>query len=63
MSVTPYFRIPPARAKKMLGRVEQAVARWREVGMTLGMTRHELESFEDAFEHAERDHARRLAAT
>lgn len=60
MSVTAYFRIAKARAKVILGEVEAAVATWREEGRALGMTGGELESFADAFEHAERQAARRV---
>jgi serine/threonine-protein kinase HipA len=43
-----------------LRRVEQAVAKWRDVGRTLGMTTQELDEFADAFEHEERDAARQV---
>lgn len=59
MSVTPYFRIADARAKAVLAEVEAAVATWREEGRTLGLAGADLESFSDAFEHAEREAARR----
>lgn len=61
MSVAPYFRIAKARSRVILGQVEAAVARWRREGRALGMTVAELEPFAEAFEHAERDAARRLA--
>src|SRR5262249_8392724 len=32
MSVAPYFRLAPARAKQILGEVARAVAGWRRVG-------------------------------
>jgi serine/threonine-protein kinase HipA len=54
MSVTAYFRILPGRAKTILSEVEEAVATWRDEGRALGMTAAEVESFSDAFEHAER---------
>ena len=60
MSVTPYFRIADARAKAVLGEVEAAVATWREEGRALGLAGADLESFADAFEHAEREAARRM---
>ncbi|MBV9990779.1 MAG: type II toxin-antitoxin system HipA family toxin [Alphaproteobacteria bacterium] len=59
MSVTPYFRISPARAKEILAAVLGAVADWRGTGRRLGMTDAELEPFADAFEHPEREAARR----
>jgi serine/threonine-protein kinase HipA len=63
LSVIPYFRIPPARARAILGKVERAVARWREVGVEIGMTPDELEAFADAFEHPEREAAHREASS
>ncbi len=59
MSVTPYFRITKPRAKDILGQVEAAVAQWREQGRALGVTDVELDQFADAFEHQEREAARR----
>jgi serine/threonine-protein kinase HipA len=58
-SVIAYFRIPLARAKEMLGRVERAVSSWRDQGRALGMTDRELEPFAEAFEHPERTAAKR----
>jgi len=58
MSVLPYFRIAPPRARQMLREVEQAVSRWRYAGRGLGMTTQELDQFADAFEHEERAAAR-----
>src|ERR1700690_216422 len=43
MSVAPYFKIPRARAKKVVTQVERVVARWRAEGRSLGMTNVELE--------------------
>lgn len=60
MSVVPYFRIQSKRAKTILREVEQAVDGWRERGRALGMTSNELESFADAFEHAERAAAKKV---
>jgi len=60
MSVIAYFRIPKARATAILADVEGAVAKWREAGLALGMTQAELDQFADAFEHQERDAARRV---
>ena len=58
LSVIAYFRIPPARAKEILGETERAVAGWRNTGQALGMTQRELEQFAEAFEHPERQAAR-----
>ena len=60
LSVIPYFRITPARAREMLKHVEAAVAEWRQVGRALGMTPNELDQFADAFEHKERSVAQRI---
>ena len=63
MSVIAYFRIPLERAKTILKDVESAVSTWRDAGHTLGMSAFELEQFADAFEHQERDAARRVIAS
>jgi serine/threonine-protein kinase HipA len=62
MSVTSYFRIPPRRAREILRRVDDVVARWRTVGRTVGMSAKELDQFVEAFEHAERKAARKATA-
>lgn len=54
MSVTPYFRIAIARAREIVAEVDRAVAGWREVGRSLGMTPRDLDQFAPAFEHSER---------
>lgn len=59
MSVTPYFRIANARAKAVLAEVEAAVSTWRQEGRALGMGCADLDSFADAFEHPEREAAKR----
>ena len=58
LSVIAYFRIPPARAKEILGEIERAIANWRDEGQALGMTHREIEQFADAFEHPQRQAAR-----
>lgn len=58
MSVLPYFRIPPVRAREILREVERAVSQWRAVGRGLGMNTAELEQFAEAFEHDQRAAAR-----
>ena len=58
LSVIAYFRIPPARAREILGEVERAISGWRDTGKAFGMTDRELEPFADAFEHPERKAAR-----
>lgn len=60
MSVAPYFRIARERAGRIVLEVEASVARWREEGKDLGMSNAELDPFADAFEHDERDVARKV---
>jgi serine/threonine-protein kinase HipA len=62
MSIAPYFRISLARAKQMLSRIENAVAGWRDLGRTLGMSEVELDQLVEAFEHPQRLAARRAMA-
>jgi serine/threonine-protein kinase HipA len=59
VSAIAYFRIAAARAREILRDVERAVAQWRPVGRSLGMTTQELDQFAEAFEHDERSAARR----
>ncbi|HEY8509134.1 MAG TPA: HipA domain-containing protein [Steroidobacteraceae bacterium] len=60
LSIAPYCRITPARAREILRQVEQAVSRWRQVGRAIGMTKPEMDEFADAFEHDERVAVRRF---
>jgi hypothetical protein len=41
--------------------MEHTLSRWREAGLVLGMTARELDQFSEAFEHPEREAARRAA--
>ena len=59
LSVLAYFQISRARAKEILSRIEHVLSKWREVGAALGMTNQELDQFADAFEHPEREAARK----
>jgi serine/threonine-protein kinase HipA len=61
LSVIPYFRISVERAREILSRMEQALSGWRESGQALGMTDRDLDKFVEAFEHPEREAARRAA--
>ncbi len=61
LSALPYFRISRTRATEILSRMEHALSQWRETGLSLGMTRQELDQFADAFEHPEREAARKAA--
>ena len=60
ISVIAYFRITDTRARQILSEVVHAVDGWRITGQSIGMSAGELESFAEAFEHGERDAARRL---
>jgi serine/threonine-protein kinase HipA len=60
MSVIAYFRIRDARAREILSEVAHAVDSWRMTGQSIGMSDEELDPFVDAFEHTERDAARKL---
>ncbi len=60
MSVAPYFRINRDTAIRILTEVERATSRWRQVGHAIGMSNRELDQFVDAFEHREREHARKM---
>jgi serine/threonine-protein kinase HipA len=60
MSVIAYFRITAARAREILSDVMHAVNGWRKTGQSIGMSDEELEPFADAFEHGERDAAKKL---
>jgi serine/threonine-protein kinase HipA len=62
LSVINYFRIPVERARGILLKLEHAIAHWRETGRALGLTERELDQFSEAFEHSERQAARRAAA-
>jgi len=61
LSVIPYFQIRAERAKEILRKMEQALSRWRKAGLALGMTERELNQFSEAFEHPEREAARRAS--
>ena len=62
LSVCSYFRISAERAREILRELEHTLSRWREAGLALGMTERELDQFSEAFEHPEREAARRVVA-
>lgn len=62
MASAAYFQIGLGRAREIVTEVEAAVQRWRHVAAALGMTKVEIEQFEDAFEHDERRAAQRIVA-
>jgi serine/threonine-protein kinase HipA len=58
-SVLKYFKISVLRAKTILGEVESAIAKWRDIGRKEAqMNENELSAFAAAFEHSERLAAR-----
>src|SRR6202789_4694921 len=59
MSAISYFRITSARAKVILSEVVHAVENWRMTGRSIGMRCGKLEPYLDAFEHGERDAAKK----
>ncbi len=61
LSVLPYFRLVRSRANAILSQIDRTLSHWRRTGLGLGMTNQELEQFADAFEHSEREAARKAA--
>ncbi len=59
MAVAAYLRISQNRAKAILAVVEAPVSEWRNEARALGMIAEDLDTFEDAFEHKEREAAQR----
>lgn len=60
MSTTAYCRIDADTARRILADVERSVSRWRKVAREVGCSERELDQFSEAFEHEERDAARRI---
>jgi len=56
-----YFGLTAARAADILREVEAAVSTWRAQARTLGCTPAETDALAEAFEHEERERARRHA--
>jgi serine/threonine-protein kinase HipA len=63
LRVAPFFRLDEDAARSALGQVEDAVAAWRQVAEALGIAKDEIARMETAFEHEEREVARRLVRT
>lgn len=61
LSSAAYFAVPLPRARKILAKVERAIAGWRAHAREIGMSEVEVEQFADAFEHPEREAARKAA--
>ena len=60
MSVADYFRLDAGDALDVLAKVARAAARWRIVAKSHGLTQHDLDAMEPAFEHAESERAQDL---
>ena len=60
LGVAEWFRLDTEEAIGVLGEVNAATARWREVGAAHGAGRSELELIEPAFEHAASRAAREM---
>lgn len=56
------FALNQEQALAIVRKVVEAILQWRAVGMSahVGMTRHELDEFAPAFEHASLDEAKHL---
>ena len=62
LGVADHFRLNSAEALDVLGDVERAAARWRDVALSHELKQPELDVMEPAFEHSEADRARGLTA-
>ena len=60
MSVAAYFRLDTSDAIEVLAMVTRAVARWRDVAQSHGLSQQDLDVMEPAFEHAQGAQARAL---
>jgi serine/threonine-protein kinase HipA len=60
MSVADYFRLDASDALNVLAKVARATTRWRTVAKSHGLTQHDLEVMQPAFEHAESERAQAL---
>jgi serine/threonine-protein kinase HipA len=60
LSVADYFRLDAGQALNVLAEVTQAVANWRRVAQTYGLTQRDQGDMEPAFEHPESEKARAL---
>lgn len=60
MSIAAYCRLEAHDAAGILAEVEAAVSEWRDTGRELGMTAADLDQYADAFEHSEREAARKI---
>jgi serine/threonine-protein kinase HipA len=60
MSVAAYFRLGTSDAIEVLAMVTRAVARWRDVAKSHGLSQQDLDVMEPAFEHTQGAQARAL---
>ena len=60
ISVAAYFRLDTSDAIEVLAMVTRAVARWRDVAKSHGLSQQDLDVMEPAFEHAQRAYAHAL---
>lgn len=60
MSVAAYFRLDTSDAIEVLAMVTRAVARWRDVAKSHGLSQQDLDVMEPAFEHAQGTQAHAL---
>ena len=65
LEAAPYFGLGKGRDRQILAEVVDAIDAWRQVAMSkeVGMTRDEADSFENAFEHGERQVAENALRT
>jgi len=56
-----YFRITSTKAKGIIAEVENSTANWRNEARALGMNAKDIDRFSPAFEHTERDVARKIS--
>jgi serine/threonine-protein kinase HipA len=61
LSVSGYFRLPPAEARMIVGDVERATSGWQHEATSLGLPRQQIDRMADAYETAERRTARALS--
>ena len=62
MSVASRFGLDAGAALSVLAEVTHAAAAWRDVALACGLQQEDLDAMEPAFEHAETERARALAA-
>lgn len=61
LSVSAYFRLPPAVAREIIGEVETATSGWRKVAAELGIPKSQADRMAVAYESDQRRIARSLS--